>query len=347
MSIVRLSQLDGKLPNLALMRLAAWHREQGDEVCFYAGADAAVRHLDEPAYDRVYGSAIFAFSKPLVDRFLEQFPDAIVGGTGTDSRATVEDLVGQYEKYDYSISRGFAASIGFTQRGCRLSCKFCVVPAKEGKARAVNTIADIWRGPGHPKHLHLLDNDFFGQPRESWMARIAEIREGDFKVCFSQGINIRLVDAEVAKALASIEYREDSFRRRRLMTAWDNLKEERSFFTGVETLAAAGIPPKHLMAYMLVGFDKKETWERLFYRFRRMVEIGIRPYPMIFGEKKRGLPDGGSNISYAGRTLGEFQRWVVTGLYRAVDFRDYDVSIKRPREKTSSGQGQLDLVGLV
>ena len=290
------------------------------------------RHLDEPVYDKVYGSAIFTFSRPLVDRFRAEFPEAILGGTGTGERTTVEELIGEgYDSLDYSIARGFKASIGFTQRGCRLSCKFCVVPAKEGKARATNTVYDIWRGPGHAKHLHLLDNDFFGQPRESWLARIAEIREGGFKVCFSQGINIRMVDREVAQALASIEYREDSFRRRRLATAWDNLKNEHQFFAGVHELSAAGIPPTHLMAYMLVGFDKHETWERLFYRFRKMTELGIKPYPMIYGEKKRGLPDGGSNTSYEGRTLGEFQRWVVTGLYRAVEFRDYDVRIKRPR----------------
>ena len=41
---------------------------------------------------------------------------------------------------------------------------------------------------------YLLDNDFFGQPREQWEARIAEIREGGFKVCLNQGINIRMID---------------------------------------------------------------------------------------------------------------------------------------------------------
>jgi hypothetical protein len=342
MGVVRISQLDGKLPNVALLRLSAWHRERGDTIRFFAGAAAAERHLDEPAYDKIYGSAIFTFSKPLVERFRAEFPEAIVGGTGTGEQITVEELIGEGHELDYSIARGFTASIGFTQRGCRLRCKFCVVPAKEGKARSANTVHDIWRGPGHPKNLHLLDNDFFGQPRDSWLARIAEIREGGFKVCFSQGINIRMVDREVAQALASIEYRDDSFRRRRLMTAWDNLKDERKFFQGVELLDAAGVPPKHLMAYMLVGFDKHETWSRLFHRFHRMAEIGIKPYPMIFGEKKRGLPDGGSNISYEGRTLGEFQRWVVTGLYRAVEFSDYDVRIKRPRA-TDMAQAELSL----
>jgi hypothetical protein len=31
---VRLTQIDGKLPNLALMRLASWHRTRGNEVVF-------------------------------------------------------------------------------------------------------------------------------------------------------------------------------------------------------------------------------------------------------------------------------------------------------------------------
>ena len=33
--IVRVTQLDGKLPNLALMRISAWHRSRGDEVHFH------------------------------------------------------------------------------------------------------------------------------------------------------------------------------------------------------------------------------------------------------------------------------------------------------------------------
>ena len=56
---------------------------------------------------------------------------------------------------------------------------------------------------------------------------------------------------------------------RRLYTAWDNLGDERAFFRGVEMLAAAGIPPNHLLAYMLVGYDRRETWERVLYRFHR------------------------------------------------------------------------------
>ncbi|WP_246505794.1 radical SAM protein [Mesorhizobium silamurunense] len=313
------------------MKLAAWHRARGDEIHFYTGDRGAERHLGEPAYDHVYGSAIFSFSAPLVEKFRAQWPGAVVGGTWDKSPITVEDVTGgAYEHYDYSIApKKFHASIGYTQRGCRLNCGFCVVPWKEGKPVAVNTVARIWRGPGFPKHIHLIDNDFFGQPRADWEARIAEIRDGEFKVCFNQGINVRALTKNAAVALASVQYRDDGFRERRLYTAWDNIGDERVFFRGVDFLESAGVPAKHLMAYVLIGFDPGETWERLLYRFRRMVARGIQPYPMVFGDKRRSLPLGGCNQRLEQRNLGEFQRWTVTGLYRAVEFEDYDRSSNR------------------
>jgi hypothetical protein len=285
----------------------------------------------EPVYGRVYGSAIFSFSADRVARFRHEFPNAIVGGTWNvlDSR-TVETELGieESEAVDYSIYPNFDGSIGFTQRGCRLKCGFCVVPKKEGKARTVNTIASIWRGEPYPKHIHLLDNDFFGQPREQWQTRLDEIRTGGFKVCLNQGINIRMVDDESAAALASIPYFDDSFKYRRLYTAWDSLGDEARFFSGVDKLEKAGVPPSHLMAYMLVGYDKRETWERLFYRFNRMVERRIRPYPMIYGDRERTLPLGGYNGNIAHRTLKEFQRWVIRKAYTFLPFELYDVSAK-------------------
>src|SRR3990167_5514384 len=237
--IVRLTQLDGALPNLALMKLSSWHRERGDDVWLTYSIEP---DLFEPSYDLVYGSSIFKFSAPRVERFRRAWPNAIIGGTGTACTWTVEEFTGQWERYDYSGYPKFRESIGFTQRGCRLKCPFCVVPAKEGKPRSENTIADIWRGEPWPKKIHLLDNDFFGNPQ--WRDRIAEIREGKFRVCLSQGINVRLIDDKTAAALASIEYRNTGFNERKLYTAWDNMKDEKVFFSGVDTLERAGIPPK-------------------------------------------------------------------------------------------------------
>jgi hypothetical protein len=124
----------------------------------------------------------------------------------------------------------------------------------------------------------------------------------------------------VAAAIAGIEYSDNTFRRRRLYTAWDNLKDEEVFFRGVDMLEAAGVPASHLMAFMLVGFDKRETWERIHHRFNRMVARGIMPYPMPFDQTRRDLK--------------RFQRWAVTGLYRTCSFDSYDINAARARRRS-------------
>ena len=309
---VRLTQLDGKLPNLALMKLAHFHRSKGDTVTF---SRRVHRDMFEPDYDRVYGSAIFAFSTRRLEAFQKEWPEAIVGGTGTTSLQTVEQVLGdEHEFYDYSDYPKFPFSIGFTQRGCRLRCKFCVVPAKEGKPRSVNSINDIWRGDPHPRKLMLLDNDFFGQ--DQWRKRIEEIRAGAFKICLNQGINVRLINDEAAEALATIDYRDDSFTNKRVYTAWDNLGDEKIFFRGMDTLERAGIPGKSVMAYMLIGYKPNETMDEILYRFNRMVERGILPYPMVFNNARRDLK--------------RFQRWAVRGFYRVTP---WDARVRRFSEQ--------------
>ena len=64
---------------------------------------------------------------------------------------------------------------------------------------------------------------------------------------------------------------------------------------------------------MLIGFDKNETWDRIWYRFKLMVERDIEPYPMVFhqrGQKPRA-------------DLKCFQRWVNLGLYRFIPWNEY------------------------
>lgn len=333
---VRLTHGDGKLPNLALMKLAHWHRLKGDTVVFTRSAARDL--LDLPHYDRVYGAFVFDTSADKLARFREAWPGAIVGGTGSGSAVTVEQAVGEteYERYDYSIYPGETRSIGFTARGCRLSCKFCSVPLKEGRPRPVNAIAEIWRGGTHPRDVILLDNDFFGQPAEQWRARVREIMDGGFRVAFIQGLNTRLLDDEAAEALGALwdgrHLYDGDFTTKRLYTAWDNLKDEGTFFAGIDRLERAGISPRRIFVYMLIGFDKRETWTRLFHRFNRMVERGLLPYPMVYKDKAKTLPLGGWNEPIEHRTLGEFQRWVLRGAYRnktnPVPFADYDVNAK-------------------
>jgi hypothetical protein len=306
MKRVRITQLDGALPNLALMRLSAWHKAAGDDVHF---SRSATPSMFEPAYDVVYGSVLFSFTHDKVERFRANFPGAIVGGSGSGSDRKVESIIGPGDvEADYSHWPDFTSSIGYTQRGCRMKCKFCGVPGWEGKNRGVGTLSGIWRGDPWPKHIHLLDNDFFGQ--DEWAARSQEALDGDYRLCFSQGINVRLVNEDVAVMLAQLPYYDNKFEKRRLYVAWDNLKDEKVFFRGVDMLEAAGIPPTRLMAYMLIGFDKSETWERIFHRFNKMVDRGIDPYPMPYDQSRRDHK--------------RFQRWVVTRACRNIPWDRYD-----------------------
>ena len=307
---VRLVQVDGKLPNLALMKLAHWHKSIGNRVTLSRTVQPSL--FEQATYHRVYGSAIFTRSRGKLDELLTAYPDAVVGGTGSrrtlDVSVEAEIGVEEYEHYDYGIYPGYPWSLGFTQRGCRLRCGFCVVPAKEGEPRAVNSVYDIWR-PGTPRAVVLLDNDFFGQPADEWQARISELRDGGFRVSFSQGVNIRLITKETALALASVKYYDGQFKKRRLYTAWDNLGHERIFFRGVELLAEAGIPARHLMVYMLVGYAPNETMDEILYRYRRLKDLGCKPYPMVYDDSNRRLK--------------AFQRWVVGRFDEIVPWEEY------------------------
>lgn len=94
--IIRLTQIDGGgMPNLALMKLAHWHKAQGDAVHFSRHVQ---RDFVEPTYDRVYASTIFTESRPLVEQLQREFPGAIVGGTGIAGdpgwKRTVEEIIG-------------------------------------------------------------------------------------------------------------------------------------------------------------------------------------------------------------------------------------------------------------
>ena len=320
MTDVALLHADGKLPNLALMKLSAYFRARGDRVALVRpGVSRSTLFGERP---RCFGSSIFLFSDKARRLLDSEWGPITWGGTGVRVESSLAEVDASVDweavAPDYSLYPECDYSMGFTQRGCRLKCHFCVVPKKEGKPLSVRTIAQIWRGPGHPKKVNLLDNDFFGQPRESWQERIREIREGGFRVSLSQGINVRMVDEESAAALASVEYRDGDFKERTLYTAWDNLGDEAIFKNGVATLKAAGIPPKHLRVYMLIGFAKDETWDRIHYRFNEMVALGCEPYPMPFDQSRRDLK--------------RFQRWAVTGLYRAIPFEKYDPHFKAATE---------------
>jgi len=312
---VLLLQLDGKIPNIALMRVAAHHRALGNDVVMrQAGnAHAIEPRLDDPSWDSVYGSLIFERTRPLAERTQAIYPHVILGGTGWDVASSLERIGIDTIAQDYTIYPRWAQSIGFTQRGCRLRCGFCVVPRKEGAVSEVATIGEIWRGEPWPREVILLDNDFFGQPR--WAERIDELQAG-FRVSFNQGINARMLTDETAAAIASVDYRDDSMRVKRIYTAWDNARDEALLFRGLEALTRHGVKPAHIMVYMLIGYWPGETTEDREHRRARLREFGCRPYPMPFER----TPE-----------LIGFQRWIIGAYDKTIPWREWRAARYEPR----------------
>ena len=255
MSTVYLADADSTIPNLALMRLATYFRDRGDSVRFLRPGDR--RTLFDPIGD-VFGSSIFKFARREREAIEQEWGLVRWGGTGVNNASSLTEVDTSVDwdavTPDYSLYPGFTPSVGFLTRGCRLRCGFCVVPEKEGRPRVASSVARVWRGEGHPKQLLLLDNDAFAKPlRAFWRDALDEMGGGNFRVCFSQGINLRLLDDEAAAMIATTPYYATDFEHRTLYTAWDNLRDEGIFRAGVERLRAAGVPPHRIMVYMLVG----------------------------------------------------------------------------------------------
>lgn len=346
---ILLLQLDGKLPNLALMRIAHHHRMQGDEVELrHAGNPTSVRpRLDDQPFDKVYGSLIFESTRGLAEHAMQYYPNIELGGTGWDLRVTLADvgieegsIAGGYQHYPK-----FHASIGFSQRGCRLECDFCVVPRKEGKPRHAQTINEIWRG-GHntgqatmqyvgkvpdgyevergvkngvwsvatrKRWIILLDNDFFGGPH--WIDRHAELVAGKFRVDLTQGINARALNKETALAMSQLDYRSSNMSTRRLYTAWDNVGHEKPLMRGLELLAKNGVKPDHIMVYMLIG--KSDSHADREHRRQQLRAFGCRPYPMPYVR----TPE-----------LVGFQRWVIGAYDKRISWADWEAADYSPRK---------------
>lgn len=324
MPTVHLLQIDGKIPNIALMRLAAHHRERGDEVVYHhADSLLGVHPFQFGREDKIYASLIFVRSRVIAEELLRGRPDAIIGGTGWDFTSTLEGIGVETPTQDYTIYPKYRQSIGFTQRGCRLKCSFCVVPKKEGGVKPTATIADIWRGDPWPREIILLDNDFFGQPQ--WRERIKELRDGNFKVSFNQGINARCITDEAAEAIASVNYRDDQMKSKMIYTAWDSRADEERLFAGLNRLVKYGVKPDNIMVYMLCGYWPDETQADREYRRKRLRDFGARPFPMAYitDSTPKALRD----------QLRGFQRWVIRRAdvgANACSWKDFEAANYRP-----------------
>lgn len=191
---VALDAVDGrKYPNLALMRISAWHKARGDSVEWFAPL---------ARYDRVYASKIFTFTPD--DPYLP--PDAIRGGTGYDVASRLPPEV-EAMKPDYTIYPQFAEAYGFLTRGCVNKCPWCVVPKKEGAIRIESDIEDICTtNTGFRREAVLMDNNFLAAPIEFVREQVERMRSLKVRVDFNQATDARLYDDERARIMAKVPW---------------------------------------------------------------------------------------------------------------------------------------------
>jgi len=245
---VALLQVDGKQPNLALMKLSKYHRDKGDEV--------TIIDISEQTYDRIYGSKVF------------------MGGSGYDLKSELpEDIELQFPDYEkFKLDH----SIGFTTRGCIRDCGFCIVKEKEGEFKDVDM---SWIK--HSKVI-LLDNNFLASSK--WKEKLQYFIDNDLKVSFNQGLDIRLIDDEKAEMLSRVKYYDRNFSRRCIYFAFDDISMKDIFIEKMKVLSKH-IKPYKIMVYFLVGFNS--GFEDAMERFKIMRKIGVDPFAMPFGDCKK------------------------------------------------------------
>lgn len=242
-------------PNLALMKLSTYHRMQGDEVLPLNQTEGA---------DLAYASCVFSWHR---ERFRKiQAPVVIQGGPGI-GHATRLPADADHLMPDYSLYR-LDYSLGFTTRGCYRDCDWCVVPEMEGSPREVASFYEFW-DPAH-RRIRLLDNNLLAvQPQAFDMLEYLAIDR--LEVDFTQGLDIRLVDRDIAETLARVRLWGD------LKFAFDRPEDESQVRAGLRHLEAAGIPLTRLTFYVLFRPQGDAGGNYLRVRVLQEHKVGIFP----------------------------------------------------------------------
>ena len=180
-------------PNLALCKIARYHKQQGDDVEWAFPFEH---------YDVVYMSKVFNFSPD--DTTVYQADKIVKGGTGYDIKSQLPDEIDRLQP-DYSIYPNIPSdtAYGFLTRGCPNKCPWCVVPRKEGRIRPYMDCDEI-AIEGRTK-LVLMDNNILAAGDYA-VQQLEKIIERGYRVDFNQALDARLVTDEYARLLARIKW---------------------------------------------------------------------------------------------------------------------------------------------
>lgn len=292
--LVGLIDVDGhKFPNLALMKISAWHKAQGDTVewCF------PLAH-----YDIVYQSKVFDDTySPDID--WHPNADRIVkGGTGYGlDNILPEEIEHIYPDYSIYPELTKDTAYGFLTRGCPRGCKFCIVASKEGRrSYKVADLSEFWRGQ---KNITLLDPNILACRQH--LELLEQLVQSKAYVDFNQGLDIRLTNEDNIELINHVKVKEIHF-------AWDNAKDDlTSYFERYKARAKHKPHGQYGTVYCLTNYGS--SMEENLYRIYTLRDLGFDPYVMIYDKPN------------APKEIRDLQRWCNNKwIFRSCEkFEDY------------------------
>lgn len=255
-----LLNIDSKLPNLALHKIAMWHRLNDDEIV----TDDKYYHYA----DLVYGSCILTRSKVRPNgfngkrRFISDYQprdNLIWGGTGFDCAVKLSpEIEVMQPKINY----------GFTVRGCPRKCSFCLVRQSEGGIEIVGDLYSIWDGAS--SWVVFFCNNVLAVPEHFERVCKQAIKE-KVSVDWNQGLDIRLLNKKEIALLNQLKLLNG------VRFAFDHPALEPIIREKV-ALMRQYYQRKYIFFYVLVGYNT--TFEEDMHRLEVIKELGCRAYVM-------------------------------------------------------------------
>ena len=294
MMVVGLVDIDGhNYPNLALMKISAWHKSMGDTVSKKVNVDTIHR------FDKVYMSKIFTFTEDKGKNF-HSFKNIVIGGTGYN----YEKLTEEVDKIcpDYSLYPEFVQAYGFLTRGCPNKCSWCIVPEKEGKIRPYMDVEEFLDGR---KEVVLMDNNVLAS--DFGLMQIEKCIKLNLKVDFNQGLDARIIanDLEIVKLLAKVRWKPC------VRLACDSQNTKVYLRRAVTLLRKYGCTPKQYFVYVLLT-EFEDSYNRI--NFCKELKLDAFAQPFRDFTQEQNIPQWQKDMArYTNRKQ----------LYRTMDFKDY------------------------
>lgn len=290
--------MDSTIPNLALMKVSAYHKSKGDEVGF---------HVYDPG--KVYCSIIFKKNKHKADGLRFLYPDAEldIGGSGYDLHKVLPPEIESMTP-DYSLYPENQSYYGFTTRGCIRHCPFCIVHDKEGKFRRIYGSTDealkSIMGGGNLPNLTFLDNNILAD--KQWFLSLCDniLRiNPKIRVDFNQGLDIRLMDDDIAKALSKLRPIND------WKFAFDLMSYKDKVIEGINILKRYMNVRKKCIFY--VYLDSDSDLPDALARARILKKNNVTAYAMLNLDCEHT------------KRMKQFKRWTRPWLFWSTDFDDF------------------------